>query len=29
MGRSSEWPDGKIFEQVVVPWIARRIGNAE
>ena len=29
MGRSSEWPDGKIFEQVIVPWVARHIGNAE
>lgn len=29
MGRSAEWSDGKIFEQVVVPWVARRIGNAE
>lgn len=29
MGRSSDWPDGKIFEQIVVPWIARRIGNGE
>ena len=29
MGRSADWSDGKIFEQVVVPWIARRIGNAE
>lgn len=29
MGRSSEWPDGKIFEQIVVPWIARRIGTTE
>lgn len=29
MGRSAEWPDGKIFEQVIVPWVARRIGNVE
>jgi len=29
MGRSSEWPDGKIFEKVVAPWIARQIGPAE
>jgi esterase FrsA len=29
MGRSSDWPDGKIFEQVIVPWIARHIGAGE
>ncbi len=29
MGRSAEWSDGRIFEQIVVPWVARRIGNAE
>jgi hypothetical protein len=28
-GRSSEWPDGKIFEKVVAPWIARQVGVAE
>lgn len=25
MGRSSQWPDGKIFEEVVAPWIARQM----
>ena len=29
MGRSSDWPDGKIFEKVVVPWIARQVGAGE
>jgi hypothetical protein len=29
MGRSSEWPDGKIFEKVVAPWIARQVGLGE
>jgi esterase FrsA len=29
MGRSAEWPDVKIFRQVVVPWIARQLGSAE
>jgi pimeloyl-ACP methyl ester carboxylesterase len=27
MGRSADWPDGKIFEQIVVPWIARQLGT--
>jgi esterase FrsA len=25
MGRSAEWPDGRIFREVVAPWIARRL----
>jgi esterase FrsA len=25
MGRSAEWPDGKIFREVVVPWMARQL----
>jgi pimeloyl-ACP methyl ester carboxylesterase len=29
MGRSAEWPDGKIFEKVVAPWIGRQLGLAE
>ncbi|HEY2137757.1 MAG TPA: alpha/beta hydrolase [Xanthobacteraceae bacterium] len=29
MGRSAEWPDGKIFEKIVAPWIARQVGLAE
>ena len=29
MGRSAEWPDGKIFEKVVAPWIARQMGVGE
>jgi esterase FrsA len=29
MGRSSEWPDGKIFERIVAPWIARQLGVNE
>jgi esterase FrsA len=26
MGRSAEWPDPKIFREVVAPWIARQVG---
>jgi len=26
MGRSADWPDVKIFREVVVPWIARQLG---
>jgi esterase FrsA len=29
MGRSSEWPDGKIFEKIVAPWLARQLGLGE
>ncbi len=29
MGRSKEWPDGKIFEQIVVPWVARRLAGGD
>jgi esterase FrsA len=29
MGRSAEWPDGRIFREVVAPWIARQLGNGE
>jgi dienelactone hydrolase len=29
MGRSAEWPDGRIFEEIVVPWIARRLSDSE
>jgi len=29
MGRSSEWPDGKIFEKIVTPWLARQLGVGE
>jgi esterase FrsA len=29
MGRSSDWPDGKIFQQVIVPWIARHIAAGD
>jgi len=29
MGRSAEWPDGKIFEKIVAPWIARQLGLGE
>ncbi len=29
MGRSADWPDVKIFRQVVVPWIARQLGSGE
>lgn len=25
MGRSAEWPDGRIFREIVAPWIARRL----
>jgi esterase FrsA len=27
MGRSADWPDGKIFREVVTPWIARQVGD--
>jgi esterase FrsA len=27
MGRSADWPDGKIFEQVVLPWVLKRLGS--
>ena len=27
MGRSADWPDGRIFREVVTPWIARQIGD--
>jgi esterase FrsA len=27
MGRSADWPDGKIFREVVTPWIARQLGD--
>jgi esterase FrsA len=29
MGRSAEWPDGKIFAKIVVPWLARQLGAGE
>lgn len=29
MGRSADWPDGKIFAKIVAPWIARHIGLGE
>lgn len=29
MGRSAAWPDGKIFEKIVAPWIARQLGLGE
>jgi len=29
MGRSAEWPDRKIFEAVVAPWLARQLNAAE
>jgi hypothetical protein len=29
MGRSAEWPDGKIFEKIVAPWIGRQLGLGE
>jgi len=28
-GRSAEWPDGKIFEKIVAPWISRQLGLGE
>jgi esterase FrsA len=27
MGRNAEWPDGKIFKEVVLPWVVRRLGS--
>ncbi|HUK10154.1 MAG TPA: alpha/beta fold hydrolase [Stellaceae bacterium] len=27
MGRSADWPDSKIFEQVVLPWVLKRLGS--
>ena len=29
MGRSAEWPDRKIFELIVAPWIERHLAAAE
>lgn len=29
MGRSADWPDGKIFEMIVAPWIRRQVGLGE
>lgn len=29
MGRSAEWPDERIFREIVVPWMARRLLAAE
>ena len=29
MGRSAEWPDRKIFELIVAPWIERQLNAAE
>jgi len=29
LGRSVEWPDRKIFEAVVAPWIERQLPAAE
>ena len=29
MGRSAEWPDGRIFREIVAPWIARQLGSGE
>lgn len=28
-GRSADWPDGKIFQKIVAPWIGRRLGLGE
>jgi hypothetical protein len=28
-GRSADWPDGKIFEKIVAPWIGRELGLGE
>ncbi|HLJ21662.1 MAG TPA: alpha/beta fold hydrolase [Stellaceae bacterium] len=27
MGRNAEWPDGKIFKEVVLPWVVRRLSR--
>jgi esterase FrsA len=27
MGRSADWPDGRIFREVVTPWIARQLAD--
>jgi pimeloyl-ACP methyl ester carboxylesterase len=29
MGRSTEWPDGKIFAKIVAPWMVRQLGLSE
>lgn len=29
MGRSADWPDGKIFATIVAPWIARQVRLGE
>ena len=27
MGRNTDWPDGKIFKEVVLPWVVRRLSS--
>jgi len=27
MGRNADWPDGKIFKEVVLPWVVRRLSS--
>jgi esterase FrsA len=27
MGRNADWPDGKIFKEIVLPWVVRRLGS--
>jgi len=29
MGRSTDWPDGKIFAKIVAPWMVRQLGLGE
>jgi esterase FrsA len=29
IGRSTDWPDGKIFAKIVAPWIVRQLGLGE
>ena len=27
MGRNADWPDGKIFKEIVLPWVVRKLGS--
>jgi hypothetical protein len=29
MGRNAEWPDSKIFQRIVLPWVVRQMAAAE
>jgi esterase FrsA len=27
MGRNADWPDGKIFKEIVLPWVVRKLSS--